>query len=628
MLFIEILLSIHCLLLASSWLISRPWWVKQPSFKLKLARLLLISCVISPLLVHCISLSPTPEKLHYISLDVLQDYANQPILKGVPASLSQRSASEFALSAISYSQLFCLLFTLFIAFRAYQLLSGLAQLRLLLNEAIPYRSSGRLLIKVSHRCHIPFSIYLFNKAYILLPVSLLSSPRNVRIAIAHEGQHHRNGDCLWAYFIEVLRLIFWGNPAVTRWQRVLSELQEFSCDEVLVGQLKISAHDYGHCLFQVVQTVSQRSLPSNREFACTVAMAENNDNEDRTFIIRRISMLSTYPGKASKPLLAGMVFAGFAIVAPICVAYSATGLLISPQAKAVDTSNLNPKLQAIAEKEINAAVNRYHAKSGVIAIADPGTGKIIAFAESAKNSWRSRVFSPASTIKPFIAAAAIDSGHSSAAKSYDCHSPYYVEGKAFTNYDSDLGAATLTEAVAKSINVCLIKVSQETGATVIRKKLTDFGFDLSSWQTKQNQDLQLAEAALGENIPVTVETLTKSYAILANKGRLFDAKAGSAVSAATTESVTSMLESAVQNGTGKLAALPSVAVAGKTGTMVDSQDNRFALFAGYAPAEAPRYVMLVIIENGYLNKDQQTLTSGGDLAAPVFRQVAMNGGLQ
>lgn len=83
-------------------------------------------------------------------------------------------------------------------------------------------------------------------------------------------------------------------------------------------------------------------------------------------------------------------------------------------------------------KEINAAVKQYHAKSGVIAIADPKTGTIIAFAESSNNknkSWVSRVFSPGSTIKPFIAAAALDAGISSATKSYDCHSPYYVEGK-------------------------------------------------------------------------------------------------------------------------------------------------------------------------------------------------------
>ena len=101
----------------------------------------------------------------------------------------------------------------------------------ILAEAIPYRTSGRLIIKISDRCHIPFSVSLLHKAYIILPVSLLSSGKNVKIAIAHEGQHHRNGDCLWAYFTELLRLVFFGNPGLAQWQKVLNELQELSCDE-------------------------------------------------------------------------------------------------------------------------------------------------------------------------------------------------------------------------------------------------------------------------------------------------------------------------------------------------------------------------------------------------------------
>ncbi|CEG58391.1 M56 family metallopeptidase [Legionella fallonii] len=629
MLFIEILLSIHCLLWGSSWFIGGRWLTQQPSFKLKLMRLLLVSCVFSPLIVHCINPTYKPERLNYVSFDTLQEYVNQPIIKAEPDQFIRESKSTLTMDNVSYYQLFCVLFCLFILFQGYKLLSSLGGLRAMLAEAVPYRSSGKLIIKVSHRCNIPFSVYLLGKAYILLPVSLLSSAKNVQIAIAHEGQHHRNGDCLWAYFIEALRIIFFGNPGVTRWRRILNELQEFSCDEVLVGRPKISAHDYGHCLFQVVQAVSQCSLPPNRKIACTVGMALGKENEDRTFIIRRISMLSTYPSNASKPLLLGAAFAGFSILAPICVAYSATGTLSSPKAKGVDTAHLDPKMQNIAEKEIIAAVKQYHAKSGVIAIADPITGNIIAFAESGKNkeqnSWQSRIFSPGSTIKPFIAAAAIDSGNSSATKRYDCHSPYYIDGKIFTNYNPNGNSASLTEAMAKSINVCLIKVSQETGAPVIRKKLTEFGFDMNTgWQAKQSDNLQLAKAALGENIPVTIESLTNAYVILANKGRPFDRGDKPVISQETTNSITHMLENAVNNGTGKLAVIPGVAVAGKTGTVVENKDKHLALFAGYVPADAPRYVMLVVIEEGHLSKNGATLTSGGELAAPVFRNVALN----
>ncbi|MCW8398656.1 penicillin-binding transpeptidase domain-containing protein [Legionella sp. PATHC038] len=628
MLFIEIYLSIHCLLLISSYFIGGRWLAKQPSFKLKLARFLLVSCVVSPLIVHCVNFNQMPERLGAVSFDTLQEYMNQPILKQEPAKRVNESAAALPLENVSYCQLFYLILGFIILFRGYHLLSGLGSLRALLDEAIHYRRSGKLIIKVSARCHIPFSVFLLNKAYIVLPVSLFSSPKNVSIAIAHEGQHHRNGDCLWSYFIETLRIIFFGNPGVTRWHNALNELQEFSCDEVLVGHPKISAHDYGHCLFQVIQTVSQSSQSSNQEFACAVGMALNNENEDCTFIIRRISMLPTYPFNASKPLWLGIAFVGLSILAPMCVAYSAVGSLNSPKVKGVDTTHLDPKMQNIAEKEISAAVKRYHAKSGVIAIADPNTGNIIAFAESnqqGQNSWRSRFFSPGSTIKPFIAAAAIDSGTSSATKNYDCHSPYSLKGKTFANYNSDVGSASLTEAIAQSINVCLIKVSQETGAPIIRKKLAEFGFDMNSWwQANQDDEVQLAMASLGENIPVTIESLTKSYAVLANKGRPFARGDKPVISETTTNSVNHILKYAVDNGTGKRAVIPGVAVAGKTGTVIENGNKHLALFAGYAPADKPRYVMLILIEDGHLNMKGKTLTSGGELAAPVFHNVAMN----
>ena len=90
MLFLEILLSIHCLLLVSSWFIGGHWLSNQPSFKLKLARFLLISCVISPLMVHCIKTNQKLDQHHYASIDALQEYVNQPILNTPKRLLNQR----------------------------------------------------------------------------------------------------------------------------------------------------------------------------------------------------------------------------------------------------------------------------------------------------------------------------------------------------------------------------------------------------------------------------------------------------------------------------------------------------------------------------------------------------------
>lgn len=633
MLFLEILLSIHGLLLVSSWVMDGRWLAHQPSFKLKLARFLLVSCVMSPLIVHCINNHQKLEQHHYASIDALHQYVNQPIVRPKSLQETPELRPTFSIGNTSYFQLFYSLFGLLILFRCSKVLGSLGRLKILLAKAVPYRTSGKLVINVSRHCHIPFSVVLFNKAYIVLPVSLFSSSKNVKIAIAHEGQHHRNGDCLWAYFTEALRIIFCGNPGVTRWNRILSELQELSCDEVLVGQPKISAHDYGHCLFDVVQTASQSSRSSHQEIPCTVGMALGKDNKDGAFIIKRISMLSTYPLKSSKSLLLGLTSVGLSILAPICIAYSAVGALTGSKAKEIDISHLDPKMQLTAEKEIKMAVKQYHARSGVIAIVNAKTGDIIAFAETNKNknqtSWKSRVFAPGSTIKPFIAAAAIDSRRSFATKKYECHAPYSIAGKTFTDYYVHKGPTSLMQAMASSSNICLIKVSQETGLSVIRKKLTEFGFDMTTWwQANQSEELQLAMVALGENIPVTIDSLTKSYAVLANKGHLFNEKETPIISTSTSISINQILENVVTNGTGKLAAIPGVNVAGKTGTVAENsniaQGEHLALFAGFLPINKSYYAMIVIIEDGYLRKNGQTLTSGGELAAPVFRKIAMS----
>lgn len=190
---------------------------------------------------------------------------------------------------------------------------------------------------------------------------------------------------------------------------------------------------------------------------------------------------------------------------------------------------------------------------------------------------------------------------SSETKNYDCRSPFSIEGQSFTNYNTQVSTASLGEAMTHSINVCFIKVAQETGSPVVRTKLTEFGFDMSSWwQSNQNDEVQLAQASLGENIPVTVESLIQSYAILANKGRASGHTA--VISENTAASVNHMLQNVVLRGTGKNAAIPGVPVAGKTGTVIENHENHLALFAGFAPADTPRYVILVVIEDGQINK--------------------------
>ena len=455
--FIEIFLSIHVLLFVSSLFIRSHFLLHKPSFKLNLARLVIVSCVLSPVAVHFVKKTEKPFIANFVSMDTLQSYKNKPVLN--KNTFDASSTQYVQASKISFMNYWPCLFILLLLGSLYQtsrLFKDLRKLKSVLRSAQIYRSFGRLTICVTDRCFIPFSVRWFNTAYIVLPVSLLNSSTNVKMAIAHEGQHHRQGDCLWSYFTEGIRIAFWGNPSVHRWHRILVELQELSCDEALVGHQMISVHDYGHCLFKVAQTASRYSESTHRKIACTVGMAWHSGDHEKSFITRRICMLSQYKLHAQRRSFVGVVLAISAIVGPLCTAYAAMGTLSQSTAKEIDTSSLNPKIQQIANAEIRAAVKKYHAKSAVIAVADPRTGKIIAFAEagsvSGADSWKSRLFPAASTIKPFVAAAAIEAGVIS-------ESP------------------VMSDAMAKSDNIFMINVAKDLGSEKFRKSLAEFGFD-------------------------------------------------------------------------------------------------------------------------------------------------------
>ncbi len=92
-----------------------------------------------------------------------------------------------------------------------------------------------------------------------------------------------------------------------------------------------------------------------------------------------------------------------------------------------------------------------------------------------------------------------------------------------------------------------------------------------------------------------------------------------ATSEATAATVRDLMVNVVKNGTGTAAQLPNITVAGKTGTAQTTPDkNPHAWFIAFAPAEAPRYAIAVIVENGGNKGGDAT---GGHLAAPIAEQV-------
>ena len=151
-------------------------------------------------------------------------------------------------------------------------------------------------------------------------------------------------------------------------------------------------------------------------------------------------------------------------------------------------------------------------------------------------------------------------------------------------------------------------------------------------------ELDLMSTSFGQSLSVTGIQMLQAYTILADGGEFrplslvmdepgknTSSSAGQRIfSKRTTRTVLKMMEETVDgNGTGTRARIPGIRVAGKTGTAQKADHSgkgysrkRLASFGGIVPADAPRYVIYVML-------DEPTTTGyGGAIAAPVFQKVA------
>jgi cell division protein FtsI (penicillin-binding protein 3) len=328
---------------------------------------------------------------------------------------------------------------------------------------------------------------------------------------------------------------------------------------------------------------------------------------------------------------------------------------------------LNEMVQYRAEQALATAVAQSHAKSGTAIVLDPNTGEILALAnaptfdpnapgavaaETRTNGALQNIYEPGSTFKIVTYSAAIEKGLAKPDDKIDCQmGSITVAGRVIHDHHP-FGVLTVAEALAKSSNVGAIKLGLRVGEQSLYEFIKRFGFGSRTgvelpWETSgilnPVNPSSIGSIAMGQEVGVTPLQMAAAFGAVANSGmrvaphivREIRSPSGvviqrtnpeqrRVISAETANQLKGMLEGVTLRGTAKKAQLDGYSAAGKTGTAqkIDPKTRSYsktkyvASFVGFAPVEHPAVVIIVVID------EPAGSHHGGDVAAPVFREIA------
>lgn len=328
-------------------------------------------------------------------------------------------------------------------------------------------------------------------------------------------------------------------------------------------------------------------------------------------------------------------------------------------------TSLDRRIQYLAYRELKAAVKTSGARAGAAVVLDARTGEVLALVNEPdfnpnnrgdlrSDTFRDRavtdLYEPGSTLKPFTIATALESGKYSPDTLIDTTPGQLRIGANVIRDTHNYGVISVARVIEKSSNVGASKIALSLPGEMLWNTLRRVGFAEPTGSRLPGEvagllnppstwvPIEQATVSYGYGISVTLLQLARAYAVLANGGDLVPVtllrktQAPDRVHVMSRQivlSVRHMLELAVTDeGTGSAARVPDYRIAGKTGTVHKltpsgyAPDEYVAWFAGFAPAEHPRLVMAVVVDN-----PSHGSYYGGRVAAPVFSRV-MSGALR
>ena len=133
-------------------------------------------------------------------------------------------------------------------------------------QGYAWRSFGRMHIRLSDRTLVPFSTRGLRNYYVVIPSHMLGQGDELKVSLAHEFQHIRQGDLEWEVLLEALKPLFFLNPAYHAWKRQVEHLRELNCDHRVLSSGRIDVRAYCETLL----SVCQQTLRRDRAFVIAV----------------------------------------------------------------------------------------------------------------------------------------------------------------------------------------------------------------------------------------------------------------------------------------------------------------------------------------------------------------------
>ncbi|MCM8792070.1 MAG: penicillin-binding protein 2 [Candidatus Omnitrophica bacterium] len=327
-------------------------------------------------------------------------------------------------------------------------------------------------------------------------------------------------------------------------------------------------------------------------------------------------------------------------------------------------------IQYIAERELDKVFRAFKAKGASIVILNPYTGEILAMAnrptfdlnyakDTSADFRRNRaitdIFEPGSSFKIVTAAAALESEVINEEDKIFCENGSYRLANHILHDHQPHGWLNFREVIEQSSNIGVAKIAQILGAQVIYRYIKAFGFgsilgvDLPGEMkgmvksSSQWSKTSIGAIPIGHEVGVTALQLACAISVVANGGLLmrpfvlkeirdkygerikqnFPFIIRRAIQTQTALRLKEILIGVVERGTGKLARIEGIKVAGKTGTAQKVgpdghyvHDRFVASFIGFAPADNPRIAMCIVVD------EPRPYYFGGVVCAPVFKKVA------